>query len=301
MSKLATILFTLILASHANAQTDPHALVSALESELKGNVLMLRGFLIDNDLKFDADCNPEKTYHSRSWTEAEFNVENIEVKGSNIVMTGHRSGFARDDKSGLLVKVAIPENNGLAESRKMKITIKGPFQGASGEFVEKVKKRIFIMDFKELKQVAPPWWRPYLNGEVITKTKDKKPIYVLKEYGEPSDEPKTTEVQPVGHLSNGEPLYRVGKGTVSAPKPIKTPDPEYTDVARAARFQGISILSATILQTGEIGEVKIVRPLGLGLDDQAVAIVRTWKFNPAMKDGVPVSVLVNIEVSFNLY
>jgi len=47
--------------------------------------------------------------------------------------------------------------------------------------------------------------------------------------------------------------------------------------------------------------VKVTRSLGLGLDEKAIEAVKQWKFEPAMKDGKPVAVQINVEVSFRLY
>jgi len=45
----------------------------------------------------------------------------------------------------------------------------------------------------------------------------------------------------------------------------------------------------------------VARPLGMGLDEKAIEAVRTWRFEPAKKDGQPVPVQMNVEVSFRLY
>ena len=94
--------------------------------------------------------------------------------------------------------------------------------------------------------------------------------------------------------------YRVGGG-VSAPKPLYTPDPEYSEEARKAKYQGVVVLWLVIGPDGRPREIKIARPLGMGLDQKAVEAVRTWRFDPARKDGQPVAVQMNVEVSFRLY
>jgi TonB family protein len=47
--------------------------------------------------------------------------------------------------------------------------------------------------------------------------------------------------------------------------------------------------------------MRIARSLGMGLDEKAIEAVQKWKFAPGVKDGVPVAVQVNVEVSFRLY
>lgn len=95
-------------------------------------------------------------------------------------------------------------------------------------------------------------------------------------------------------------IYRVGKG-VTPPRANYSPDPEYSEKARAKKYQGTIVLVVLISADGCISKLQVRRFLGLGLDEKAIEAVRTWKFEPARKDGVPVAVLVNIEVNFKLY
>ncbi len=94
--------------------------------------------------------------------------------------------------------------------------------------------------------------------------------------------------------------YRVGGG-VSAPRVLFQPDPEYSEEARKAKYQGTCVLWVVVGPDGRPHDVKIQRSLGMGLDEKAIEAVRTWKFEPARKDGQPVAVQINIEVNFRLY
>jgi TonB family protein len=89
-------------------------------------------------------------------------------------------------------------------------------------------------------------------------------------------------------------------GGVSAPFAIFDPEPEYSDEARQAKYQGTVMLWVVVGTDGRPREIRVQRSLGMGLDEKAVAAVRRWKFKPSMKDGVPVAVQVNIEVVFQL-
>ena len=102
----------------------------------------------------------------------------------------------------------------------------------------------------------------------------------------------------------GETVYKVGNssdGQVSAPHPTFTPEPEYSDEARRARVQGIVILNIVVDKKGTVSRVRIEEPLGMGIDEKAVEGVTHWRFKPATRNGEPVPVEMNIEVSFNLY
>lgn len=95
-------------------------------------------------------------------------------------------------------------------------------------------------------------------------------------------------------------IFRVGGG-VSAPRALDTPDPEYSEEARKAKYQGTCVLWLIVGPDGKPRDVKVARALGMGLDEKAIEAVRNWKFSPAMKDGKPVAVQINVEVNFRLY
>ncbi len=95
-------------------------------------------------------------------------------------------------------------------------------------------------------------------------------------------------------------VFHVGGG-VSAPRAVFTPDPEYSEEARKAKYQGTCVLWLVVGADGRPREMKVSRTLGLGLDEKALEAVKQWKFEPAMKDGKPVAVQISVEVTFHLY
>ena len=94
-------------------------------------------------------------------------------------------------------------------------------------------------------------------------------------------------------------VFPVGNG-VSAPRALETPDPEYSEEARKAKFQGVVVLCLIVGPDGKPRDIKVTRPLGMGLDQKAIEAVNKWRFEPAMKDGRPVAVQINVEVTFRL-
>jgi TonB family protein len=95
-------------------------------------------------------------------------------------------------------------------------------------------------------------------------------------------------------------VFRVG-GAVSAPKEVHAPVPEYSDEARKAKLQGTCVLLVIVGRDGRPRDIRVLRTLGLGLDEKAIEAVKTWRFEPAMKDGKPVAALISVEVHFHLY
>jgi periplasmic protein TonB len=98
---------------------------------------------------------------------------------------------------------------------------------------------------------------------------------------------------------SGGGVYRPGGG-VSNPIPINRPEPQYSEEARKAKWQGSVLLSLVVDENGKTKDIKVVRPLGLGLDEKAIEAVQKWTFIPGKKDGKPVAVQAQIEVTFRL-
>lgn len=92
---------------------------------------------------------------------------------------------------------------------------------------------------------------------------------------------------------------RIGPGVVS-PRPLRQDEPKYSDAARRASVQGTVVLEIVVDEKGRATDIKIISPLGFGLDEQAEEAVAKWTFVPGTKDGRPVKVLAEVEVSFKL-
>jgi len=101
-----------------------------------------------------------------------------------------------------------------------------------------------------------------------------------------------------GNIGGG--LYQVGGG-VSAPVVIHSVDPEFSDEARRAKYQGICLISVIVDAQGNPQNPRVVRALGMGLDEKAIEAIRQFKFKPAMKGKTPVAVMITVEINFRLY
>jgi periplasmic protein TonB len=100
-----------------------------------------------------------------------------------------------------------------------------------------------------------------------------------------------------GNMGGG--AYKIGGG-VSQPTVLFKVEPEYSEEARKAKFQGTVVLFVVVDEHGNPRDLKVIRPLGLGLDQKAIEAVEKWKFSPGKKDGKPVPVQATIEVNFRL-
>jgi TonB family protein len=80
--------------------------------------------------------------------------------------------------------------------------------------------------------------------------------------------------------------------------PIARVTPEPVDKAWLARHGGTAVLMIFVDAEGTVVAPEVVKPLGLGLDQEALRAVRKWKFQPASKNGTPVAASVLVEVTF---
>jgi TonB family protein len=97
----------------------------------------------------------------------------------------------------------------------------------------------------------------------------------------------------------GDGVFRIGNG-ISPPVLLYKKEPEYTQEARAAKLQGTVVLYVQVTPDGHATNMKVMKSLGLGMDEKAMECVSQWKFSPGLKNGVAVTVEATVEVNFRL-
>jgi TonB family protein len=115
---------------------------------------------------------------------------------------------------------------------------------------------------------------------------------ILKQLGRPAPTPAPKpNVYTVG---------AAGQNQVTMPQILSKAEPQYSEDARKLKLQGTISLSLVVDVTGTPTQIAILRPLGLGLDEEAIKAVSQWKFSPGTKNGAPVAVFTHIEMTFHL-
>jgi TonB family protein len=82
---------------------------------------------------------------------------------------------------------------------------------------------------------------------------------------------------------------------------LSTFEPGSNEYAQASGVAGMALYHAVIDADGKVGEIAVARPIGFGLDENAVAAIRNAKFSPAIKNGKPVPVMLDLVVEFRIY
>jgi protein TonB len=170
------------------------------------------------------------------------------------------------------------------------------------------KPKVFVVQQVRFK---PP---PPKEEQQIPKPKSKKVPIPDPTPDEPEpiriDEPEEIDIPEVDDLDLFDlpeappppeptgPIYVTGD--VTKPEKINEIQPQYTEIARKARIQGVVILQATIDRNGDVTDTKVLKPLPMGLAEAAVAAVEQWKFKPATLNGKPVAVYYSLTVTFKL-
>jgi TonB family protein len=257
-----------------------------LEKEYGNKILTLRQFQPGSHLHFDNTGNPAGKVASSAWTvDGQLRVQHISLKDGVVHIQGQRLFYFYDLETKRLQDVsAVTKNDKFSKHFKKWATKAGKTEidVACGEpqpgmpDVIKTMNTVFLSPDEPLTDVVPDYWKTWLEA-----------------HGE-----KGGTANPTGY-GQGEGQH-VG-GSVSAPRAIYAPDPEYSEAARQAWYQATTVLWLIVTPEGFPKDIRIAKPAGLGLDEEAVRTVQRWKFDPAKKDGQPVAVQINVEVNFRLY
>jgi len=288
MTRAASFLVLALFLSISAAADQ--SLEAALNNGYRDKILALRHPLEKDSQVYDADGKVLKGGQEGPWTlYGRILVHKIRVEKDSIRIEGQRLNY-----------VQIGQDLAPTPAGKMKVQIKVARPITSGEEMNTLLSQIFALTDEEMIESAPVFWRKYLKDQIARAhgQQPEKEAEISRRAG-----PAEIKVIEGPVAEDGEPVavsHKVGGGT-TAPKPRYTPEPEYTEAARHEKYRGTLVMAMIVDETGKVRQPRIIRPLGMGLDENAVSKVLTWKFYPAKMDGKPVPVLMKIEVSFNIY
>jgi TonB family protein len=171
---------------------------------------------------------------------------------------------------------------------------------ATAEKGQALLAKIFLTPPDRLADIVPDYWKSCVWAASENLGKDR---YTACRFGqELAAVPGVSESgqdKDIATKIAGAPLVRIGKGVTPARVRL-APDPEFSTEARQQQYQG-TITLWFVDTDGEPRNIRIAKPLGMGLDSKAVECVGKWRFDPAQQDGQPVAVEMAVQVDFHLY
>lgn len=240
-----------------------------LRERFSKQVLIIRNFYGGSHLTFDSNgtlIKGDKTIgYKGCWCATQLQVKKVEVRKDKFILQGPRIIGVYDSKKKEFSKLS---RAGEGENIQIDIEFDSlPRDDQTAGILEKV----FLTRTDELDNLIPDAWRA--DNFV----------------------PASQEVARIKKDAASEKL------NVSAPKPIHTPDPDYPEEARRERISGDVLLSIVIDKQGRVVRIRMDQCAGGGLDERAVQAVSQWTFEPALRNGEPVAVQVDVDVTFHIY
>lgn len=281
--RVSAIAIFLLISTHslvASAQDIAHA----LSHKYSKKILVLRHSLKENSQSYNVAGDLLSHSEEGPWTVyGAIQITKVQFNGTKLRVNGHRLVFGYDSTR----KELVPYREKHSDTVHVEIELGS--QPMNLDQADAVINRIFADTDEKILPLLPDYWRPYFEKRM---------------HHEIARTPSSASTAATNQSASNQQSFKVvhvGGDGVTPPKALSTPEPEFSETAKRLRRQGICVLSAIIDQDGRVRQPYIVRPAGVGLDEQAIATVKTWTFKPATRNGQPVSVEMGLEVSFNLY
>jgi TonB family protein len=282
MSYRLSNLLLLLIAAPSFATADS-SLQDALNQQYKGHIYTLRQPMTAPTQQYDSLGNSPTASALGPWTiDGRLLIKKIKLEAKRLVVEGQRSGVKFDFKKRTLVPAKLDQRV------KLEISLNQPLDSA--DQAHTILGHVFAFTREDFIASVPEMWSKYLISYLESYSDDGQQM-TFKERAPPGAKKPEPPPSGVNHVGNG----------VTAPIPKYTPDPSYSDAARAKQFQGKAVFSMIVGPDGSVYSVKLTQPLGLGLDETSAATIKTWKFEPAKRNGEPVAVEVSVEMEFHLF
>jgi TonB family protein len=247
-----------------------------LTSQYKNRTFLLRNFYAGNDLKYDQNGVLQDAVKAGPWLLAAVELKTVNLTEHGIEISANRLGTLYEAGKVRLIKTG-----------NMKIRVSGSDLRTDKNAVDSIFSKIFVDPAHEqLDALVPDIWKYYLAGSDLQSRLMAWRSSLQK-----------TAVQPIARDSAPNARDSAPK-KISAPRVIHDPDPNYTKEARSHSINGRSLLTTVIDATGNPTQIAILDPLGMGLDEEAVAALQQWRFQPAMLNGKGIAVEIRIEIQF---
>lgn len=250
----------------------PNLKAQSTEADIKGKLkdrpLYLRGFWREDKLQFDSEGHVIGKPATVTFTICGFDPKKVSLKPDKLVLEGPRVGLELKDNK----QKRVPLNN------QIHIEIAKNSNGDYGPALD----TIFADGLDKLLPSLPSYWKSYGEKNFVPAS---------------NTAPLTLSTNSDSQLQDSKPK-KIG-GSISPPKLLSSAEPVYNSVAKSKQYSGSVLIHLWVEPSGTISHLSIRQALGLGMDEDALAAVQRYTFQPAMQNGKPVLVELNVESNFS--
>jgi len=276
-----------------------------LRDQYAGKTLILRNFYSGQKLVYDSAGQLSGFANSGDWTiDGVVQIEDLRVSNHRLTLRAKRLRMGWPGKGGILPIEDAKEKKSKEVTRTLQI--EADVRAATADEADALLARIFLTPQDHFANLVPDYWKPCLiaalTGNDSTHYRCRLSAEFLAIPGVASVSTSGLDPGLAAGSKAGREVFHVVRGNgVTYAKVINNASPEFSEEARLAKYGGVVDLAFVVDESGGVRDIRIRSPLGMGLDEKAVEAVSKWTFRPGTKDGEPVAIEMNTDVSFNLY
>jgi TonB family protein len=236
-----------------------------IKARLKDKPLYLRGLWREDKLQFDSEGKLIGNPSTVTFTVCGFDLKSAKLKADKLILEGPRIGLELANNKQKRVPLDSP----------MRIEIAASPSGDYGPALDAV----FVDGLDKLVPSMPFYWKSYAEKNFLPPSSAAS---ANSDSPSPSSKPKKIT------------------SAITPPKLVSSVEPNYNSVAKDKKYSGTVLINLWVGSDGKLSRLSVRRPLGLGMDEDAMAAVARYVFTPAMENGKPVTFELNVETSFSI-
>jgi TonB family protein len=248
--------------------------------------LYLRGLWRNDTLHFDPTGHLIDNSGVLTFTLSGFDLKSIRREHDKLVLEGRRMGLEFINGKQQRVSLGMGMLHNPADE-PIHIEIAASPTGDYGPALD----AIFTDGLVDLVPSLPFYWKSYAQDNFVPDFHALPPLAVATKTPDQIRQSSSPQEEKPNHMDDA----------IIPPKLLRPVEPKFNDVARRLQYGGTALVNLQVKSDGTVANLSVVRPLGLGLDENALIAVQQYVFTPAMRDGKPTQVELSVEVNFSIY
>jgi TonB family protein len=286
------ILFLLADLLHASSDVERR-----LRNELQGKTFVLRDFYTGDHLHYDSSAVPVGGPSSGDWISDGFIlVKDLHFSHHRLTIDAERKVVIQLDGKEFQL---LPEDQ--SDGPKLRIDADLNLDTLTPQQLDAALGKIFLAARDSLATLVSDYWKPCVFAAAVGHDPNFRfspQLISVPGVAVPQGASILAETDNQQELSCRS-VPRNERGV--HPTAIYQPEPEFSERARREKHQGVVFLMLEVNDEGLPSNMSIIRPLGYGLDEKAIACVKNWRFKPAERNGQAIAAKIAVEINFHLY